>query len=55
MLLRARLCLAHLLDLVAREPRRWSRLALSYIAAAKKELSSPSQPVRKLSHSHVDA
>ncbi|MDG4884489.1 hypothetical protein [Mesorhizobium sp. WSM4884] len=55
MSLRARLCLAHLLDPVVREPERWSRLALSYIAAAKEELSSPSRPGRKLSHSHAGA
>lgn len=55
MLLRARLCLAHLLDRVVREPGKWPRLALSYIAAAKEELSSPSQPIRKSSHSHANA
>ena len=55
MLLRARLCLAHLLDRVVREPGKWPRLALSYIAAAKEELSSPFQPVRKSSHWHANA
>lgn len=55
MLLRARLCLAHLLDRVVREPGKWPRLALSYIAAAKEELRSPSQPIRKSSHSHANA
>ncbi|TJV71849.1 MAG: hypothetical protein E5X76_13120 [Mesorhizobium sp.] len=55
MLLRARLCLAHLLDRVVREPSRWSRLALSYIGAAKEEFSFPSRPVRKLNHSHAGA
>ncbi|RWM18932.1 MAG: hypothetical protein EOR72_02630 [Mesorhizobium sp.] len=55
MLVRARLCLAHLLDPIVREPCRWPPLARSYIAAAKEELSSPSRPVRKLSHSHAGA
>ncbi|MDX8479552.1 hypothetical protein RFN28_13830 [Mesorhizobium sp. VK24D] len=55
MLLRARLCMAHLFDPVVRDPDRWRPLALSYIAAAKVELSSPSQPIRKLSHSRAGA
>lgn len=55
MLLRARLCLAHLLDPVVRESERWPRLARSYITAAEGELSLASPPVRTLSRSHAGA
>lgn len=44
-LLRARLCLAHLLEAVVRHPRKWKPLALSYIAMAKSELSLPCRSV----------
>lgn len=40
-LLRARLCMAHLLDPVVRHAERWKPLALSYIALAKEELNFP--------------
>lgn len=38
-LLRARLCIAHLLDAVVRHPEKWKPAALSYIAMAESELS----------------
>ncbi|WP_051355407.1 hypothetical protein [Mesorhizobium erdmanii] len=47
MLLRARLCVAHLLDSVVRDPKRWPALALAYIAGAKRELTAPCLPIRK--------
>lgn len=40
MLLRARLCLAHLLDVPVRKAERWRPLALSYIALAERETLS---------------
>jgi len=40
MLLRARLCLAHLLDPPVRKPEKWRPLALSYIALAERETLS---------------
>lgn len=40
MLLRARLCLAHLLDVPVRKPEKWRPLALSYIALAERETLS---------------
>ncbi len=43
-LLRARLCMAHLLEPVVRHPEKWKPLALSYIAMAKNELSPPCPP-----------
>ena len=55
MLLRARLCLAHLLDPVVHNPGRWQPLALSYLSAAKGEINSPCLPVRKLNHSRAGA
>ena len=43
-LLRARLCMAHLLEPPVRHPGKWKPLALSYIALAKQEISLPCQP-----------
>lgn len=43
-LLRARLCMAHMLEPPARHPGKWKPLALSYIALAKQEISLPCQP-----------
>lgn len=40
MLLRARLCLAHLLDVPVRKPEKWRPLALAYIALAERETLS---------------
>lgn len=40
-MLRARLCIAHLLEAVVRRAERWKPLALSYIALAKDEVSLP--------------
>lgn len=40
MLLRARLCLAHLLDVPVRKPEKWRPLALAYIALAERETVS---------------
>ncbi|MFU0504667.1 hypothetical protein [Pseudaminobacter sp. NGMCC 1.201702] len=44
MLLRARLCMAHLLEAPVRQPEKWKPLALSYIALAKHQLSFPYRP-----------
>lgn len=40
MLLRARLCLAHLLDVPVRKPAKWRPLAMAYIALAERETLS---------------
>lgn len=40
MLLRARLCLAHLLEIPVRKPEKWRPLAMSYIALAESETLS---------------
>ncbi|HHZ10617.1 MAG TPA: hypothetical protein GX405_17750 [Rhizobiales bacterium] len=40
MLLRARLCLAHLLDRPVRKPEKWRPLAMGYIALAERETVS---------------
>jgi len=40
MLLRARLCLAHLLDVPVRKPEKWRPLAMAYIALAERETLS---------------
>lgn len=45
-LLRARLCVAHLLDAVVRDPEKWKPQALSYIAMATGELSLPCRSAR---------
>ena len=42
-MLKARLCMAHLLEAVVRRAERWKPLALSYIALAKVEFSLPCQ------------
>jgi len=43
-LLRARLCMAHLLETPVRHPRKWKPMALRYIAAAERDcLSLPSR------------
>lgn len=39
--MRARLCIAHLLEAVVRHPEKWKPLALSYVAMARAEFSSP--------------
>ncbi|KAB2950784.1 MAG: hypothetical protein F9K19_20665 [Rhizobiaceae bacterium] len=44
MLLRARLCLAHLLDVPVRKPGKWRPLAMSYIAVAERETVSLENP-----------
>jgi aminoglycoside phosphotransferase family enzyme len=43
-LLRARLCMAHLIEPTVRHAGMWKPLALSYIALAKQEISLPCQP-----------
>jgi aminoglycoside phosphotransferase family enzyme len=43
-LLRARLCMAHLLDALVATPDKWTPLALAYVERARGELNSPSQP-----------
>ena len=43
-LLRARLCMAHLLEPPVRHPEKWKPLALSYIALAKQEINLPCRP-----------
>ena len=53
-LLRARLCLAHLLEAVVRHPRKWKPLALSYIAMAQSELSLRCRSVPRSIHSRED-
>ena len=53
-LLRARLCMAHLLEPPVRHPERWKPLALSYIALVKQEISLPCRPDRKSTRSHED-
>ena len=53
-LLRARLCMAHLLDPVVRRPERWKPMALSYIALAERELSPQCRAVPRSIHSHGD-
>ena len=40
MLLRARLCLAHLLEVPVRKPGKWRPLAMAYIAMAESETLS---------------
>lgn len=40
MLLRARLCLVHLLDVPVRKPEKWRPLAMAYIALAERETLS---------------
>lgn len=45
-LLRARLCMAHLLDAVVLDPDKWKPEALSYIAMASGELSLPCRSAR---------
>ncbi|MGB3390397.1 MAG: hypothetical protein WBA88_20715 [Pseudaminobacter sp.] len=52
--LRARLCMAHLLDPVVRHPERWKPMALSYIALAERELSPQCRAVPRSIHSHGD-
>lgn len=54
MLLRARLCMAHLLEVPVRQPEKWKPLALSYIALAKHELSFPCRPDPKSTRSYED-
>jgi aminoglycoside phosphotransferase family enzyme len=54
-LLRARLCMAHLLDAAVLRPGKWKPLALSYIAAAVKELSPRSPAGRRSIRVHGDA
>lgn len=44
--LRARLCMAHLLEAVVPQPNKWKLLALSYIAMATNEFSSPFRSIR---------
>ncbi|BCH31950.1 hypothetical protein MesoLjLc_38800 [Mesorhizobium sp. L-8-10] len=43
-LLRARLCMAHLLDAHVATPGKWKPLALAYVERAKGELNSPCRP-----------
>jgi hypothetical protein len=54
-LLRARLSIAHLLDPVARDHRKWKPLALSYVAKAMDELNPPCPAGRQSTPAHGDA
>jgi aminoglycoside phosphotransferase family enzyme len=54
-LLRARLCIAHLLDPVVRDPRKWKPLALSYVAKAMDALNPPCPTGRQSTPAHGDA
>lgn len=53
--LRARLCIAHLLEAEVRHPQRWKPLALSYITMARAELSPPCPSGPKSTHSRSGA
>lgn len=50
--LRARLCVAHLLDAEVRHPERWMPMALSYLALVKSELSPQCRLNPRSIHSH---
>lgn len=54
-LLRARLCMAHLLDAVVLDPQKWRPLALFYIETAKDELRPPCRADRRSTRAHGGA
>lgn len=54
LVLRARLCMAHLLDPLVHHAERWKPMAISYIALAKRELSPQCRADPRSIHSRED-